>query len=255
MKISQFLLFAASLSLISCSEPTKESEGEKATSESDATETLDVMAKRHVESALEIPRTEKYQLKIYRAHLDGDTKEDAIITVNRLDFAIDEAIKGGNTAKRAELGYMGNYNYFFFYDAGLNKISPPFAVPSTPHKELSVSFENISSEAFKDIIIDFRIRNSSFKDFYTVNNHNPRRIFQWKNFDGLGSATSEAYHFKFNEGSVGLQKDILVYKAEIIQPKEKVDLNVFEPELLKSDELLYRFFYAPQMGKYATEKK
>lgn len=241
----------------SCTEKSgKTDESEKKEKQVDETLlSLDERAKRHVEAVLKIPGTEKYSLRIYKEHLDGDNREDAIITVNRYAFAIDEAAKSGNAAKKAEIGYMGSYNYIFFFDGGLNKISPEIVIPSTPQKELGVKFENISSEAFKDIVVDFRIRNAAYKDFFTVINHSPTRVFQWKSYDGLGETESEAFHFKFAEGSIGLQKDILVLKAEIVQPKEKVDLNTYEPKLIESNEIVYRFFYNPQMGKYATKNK
>lgn len=216
---------------------------------------LEDIIERHIESNLEIPGTEDYSFKIHKEHLDGDEKMDAIITVNRLQFALDEAAKSDNSAKRAEFGFMGNYNYIFFYDGGLDKISPQIAIPSTPQSELKVSFENVSSDAYKDIIVDFRVRNSSFKDFYTVYNHTPRRIFQWKNFDGLGDKISEAFTFKIEDGAVGLQKDILVMKATIDQPKGKVDLYTYYPNLIESNELVHRFFYNEKMGKYVTLKK
>lgn len=216
---------------------------------------LEDIIEQHIEGNLQIPATEDYSFKIYKEHLDGDDKMDAIITVNRLQFALNEAAKSDNSAKRAEFGFMGNYNYIFFYDGGLDKISPQIAIPSTPQAELKVSFEHVSSSAYKDILIDFRVRNASYKDFYTVSNHTPRRIFQWKNFDGLGSKINEAYTFKIEEGAVGLQKDILVMKANIVQPTEKVDLFTFEPELKESNELVHRFFYNDQMGKYVTLKK
>jgi hypothetical protein len=215
---------------------------------------LDERAKRHVESSLGISATEKYTLEIYRENLDGDDKEDAIITVNRLQFAIDEAIQNGNVAKRAELAYMGNYNYIFFFDGGLNKISPPIALPSTPQKSLKIAFEHISSAKYKDILVDFRIRNSSFKDIYTVSNHTPRRIFQWKNFDGLGSTSKEAYVFEFKPSSKGPQKEILIYGATFTDPKDNFDPLTYEPILKPSTLLEQRFFYLPQEGKYATEK-
>ncbi|MDP4636640.1 MAG: hypothetical protein NWS40_08130 [Crocinitomicaceae bacterium] len=216
---------------------------------------LEDIIEQHIEGNLKIPGTEDYSFKIYKEHLDGDDKMDAIITVNRLQFALDEAAKSDNSAKRAEFGFMGNHNYMFYYDGGLDKISPQIAIPSTPQAELKVSFEHVSSDAYKDILIDFRVRNASYKDFYTVSNHTPRRIFQWKNFDGLGSDVSEAFTFKIEEGAVGLQKDILVMKANIVQPKKKVDLFTFEPELTETNELVHRFFYNDQMGKYVTLKK
>lgn len=216
---------------------------------------LEERAKRHVESNLGINATEKYTMEIYREHLDGDDKEDAIITVNRLEFAINEAVANGNVAKRAEIGYMGSYNYIFFYDGGLNKISPPIAIPSTPQKSLSVRFEHVSSDAYKDILIDFRIRNASYRDIYTVNNHTPRRIFQWKNFDGLGTTTMEAYTFEFKETAPGLHKDILVLNSSYKNPEGVFDQYTFEPELKKDGKIAYRFFYSAQHGKYVTEKQ
>jgi hypothetical protein len=257
MRTSLFIFLVLSTILPSCTESVEKSTVDVPTEVVDEEQfkPLNERAKRHVESILKIPATENYTMKIYRAQLDGDDKEDAIITVNRLEFAMEEASKQGNLAKRAELGFMGNYNYFFFFDGGLNKISPEIFIPSTPGKELSVTFENISSEAYKDVIIDFRVRNASYKDFYTINNHTPRRIFQWKHFDGLGSPKSEAYGFKYAEGSVGIQKDILIMKAELVQPEGEHDPMTFVPEVKESKEVLYTFFYNPQMAKYVTRRK
>lgn len=256
MKKLVFPFIALSILIVSCK--NEETDGQDKTEE--PTEdvkkgSLEDIIEHHIEGNLSISGTEDYSFKIYKEHLDGDEKMDAIITVNRYQFALDEAAKSNNTAKQAELGFMGNHNYIFYYDGGLDKISPQIAIPSTPQSELKVSFENVSSDAYKDILIDFRVRNASYKDFYTVNNHTPRRIFQWKNFDGLGDKINEAYTFKIIEGAVGLQKDILVMKAEIVQPKEKVDFYTYEPKLIESNELVHRFFYNDQMGKYVTLKK
>ena len=76
---------------------------------------LAIYADRMVRAKLGIQANEKFELKIYRAQLDADGIEDAIITVNRLDFAMKEAMASPNAAKRAELGFMGNFNYFFFF--------------------------------------------------------------------------------------------------------------------------------------------
>lgn len=254
MKTHLLSIIAISLIFSSCKDDTTENNTIEDAPEIEKG-SLEEIIEQHIEGNLKIPGTEDYSFKIYKEHLDGDEKMDAIITVNRYEFAIDEAAKGNNTAKRAELGFMGNYNYIFYYDGGLDKISPQIAIPSTPQTELKVTFANVSSEAYKDIIIDFRVRNASYKDFYTVANHTPRRIFQWKNFDGLGDKVSEAYILKIEEGAVGLQKDILVMKANIVQPTEKVDLYTFEPKLTESNELVHRFFYNDQMGKYVTLKK
>jgi len=217
---------------------------------------LNTYAKRHIEAALRIPATEKYTLSIHKENLDGDDKQDAIILVNRYQFAMDEAVKSNNSAKRAELGFMGNYNYIFYFDGALNLISPPLAIPSSPMLPLKVSFENISSSSFKDILIDFRIRNSSYKDYYTVTNHSPRRIFQWKIFDGLGTPNQESFIFNYETGSYSEAKDIVISKGRIGAIPKKADLFIYEPTITAENkqETLYRFFYLPQKGIYATNK-
>lgn len=217
---------------------------------------LNTYAKQHIEAQLRIPATEKYTLSIHKENLDGDDKQDAIILVNRYQFAMDEAVQSTNPAKRAELGFMGNYNYLFYFDGTLNLISTPLAVPSSPMLPLKVSFENISSSSYKDILIDFRIRNSSYKDFYTVANHTPRRIFQWKIFDGLGTADAESFIFNYETGSYCESKDIVISKGRLGAIPKKADLFIYEPTITaeKKQENLYRFFYLPQKGIYATKK-
>ena len=60
--------------------------------------------KREAESKLSIPATEDYTLQVYKAHLNSDNEKDAIITVNRYKYALDEASKAQNPAQIAELG-------------------------------------------------------------------------------------------------------------------------------------------------------
>jgi hypothetical protein len=210
-------------------------------------------ADRMVRAKLGIQANEKFELKIYRAQLDADGIEDAVITVNRLDFAMKEAMASANPAKRAELGFMGNFNYFFFFDGKLDMLSPPIAIPSSPLLPLQVSFENISSTNYKDILIDFRIRNASYKDFYTVSNHTPRRIFQFKNFDGLGTTITEAYHFEYGAGSYGPQKNIFVMEAKLEALPNGADKNTFMPQLKPLEKFKYTFFYLESEAKYATK--
>jgi hypothetical protein len=131
-------------------------------------------------------------------------------------------------------------------------LSPPIAIPSSPLLPLNVTFENISSEDYKDILIDFRIRNASYKDFYTVSNHTPRRIFQFKNFDGLGTGTTEAYHFEFGAGSYGPQKNIFVMEAQLGTLPQGEDKNTFIPSIKPIEKIKYTFFYLTKEGKYAT---
>ena len=86
----------------------------------------------------------------------------------------------------------------------------------------------------------------------TINNK-PSKVFQWKNFDGLGTKESEAYGFEFNPGN-GRVRDIVVYNAQIKAPKAEIDPFIYKPEILNSTELLKNFFYVPAQGKYFSTK-
>lgn len=221
----------------------------------EANEDFETKVRRHVEGQLTIPRKEKYTLTIHREQLDGDGKLDGIIAVNRLEFALEEAKESDKTAKRAEIGFMGSYNYFFYYDGASNKLSAPIKLPSSPYAPLVVNFENITSEDYKDILIDYRVLSASYKDFYTITNRVPRRIFQWKNFDGLGKSTYEAYVFEYDKGTMVESRDIIVRKASLQQPSGETDIYTFQPALTPTNEIAYRFFVHPAHGKYVTMKQ
>ena len=253
--IVKYLLLLIPVFLLSCKEEEKPNQDPQAV-EGPALkgqQTLATYADRMVRAKLGIQANEKFDLKIYRAQLDADGIEDAIVTVNRLDYAMKEAMASPNPAKRAELGFMGNFNYFFFFDGKLDMLSPPIAIPSSPLLPLQVSFENISSPNYKDILIDFRIRNASYKDFYTVSNHTPRRIFQFKNFDGLGTPITEAYHFEYGAGSYGPQKNIFVMEANLETLPNGADPNTFIPQVKPLEKIKYTFFYLESEAKYATK--
>lgn len=211
---------------------------------------------RQIESKLEIPGTEKYRYEVYREDLNGDDSLDIIVTVNQLDKALNEAIESGEVAKRAEVGYIGNYNHFFYIDGKTKEMSPPIAVPSSPHANLSVHFDHIRSEAYKDLLIDFRIRNSCFRRFFTVVNRIPRQTFEAKIFDGLGGENPEAYVIQYDKGSYSLAKDILVYRGilESIQIKDPNEVYQLEPKITPTEKLERKWFFNDRDLKYFTEK-
>lgn len=254
--VKNFILFTVfSLQLFACKESSEQETQEIQSQEipTKGKQTLEQYAERMIRAKLGIQANETFAMQIHRAQLDADGVEDAIVTVNRKDFAMKEAMASPNPAKRAELGFMGNYNYFFFFDGKLDMLSPPLAIPSSPLLPLQVSFENISSPDYKDILIDFRIRNASYKDFYTVSNHTPRRIFQFKNFDGLGTTLTEAYHFEYGAGSYGPQRNIFVMEAQLPTLPNGADKNTYEPALKNLEKIKYTFFYLAKEGKYATK--
>jgi hypothetical protein len=245
-----FILFSTSIILFSCNE---EVEIESTQNSTEKKEPVESIAKRYVESKLEISAAEKYNLAIYKSQLDGDNFEDAVVTVNRYNYAVEKASQSKNPGKVAEIGYMGPYNYIFYYDGATGTMSGPMEIPSTPISPLKISFEKVMSDAYADVIVSFRIRNSCFKHIYTIQNKKPKLVFGWKIFDGFGSPDAKALHLVFETTAVSLPKDIRVMKANILSSSEKQDYNVDEPVLEKLNEEEFRFFYNPKEGKYAIK--
>ena len=254
MKAISILLFMA-LVLTSCEDKTKDVEVFNENPQEDLSKLpLNEYAKRHVESSLSILGTEKYGLEIIKGKLDADGKVDAIIVVNRKQFAMDEAMKSENPAKSAEMAFMGNYNYIFYYDGGLKLISPPIAIPSSALVPLKVTLASISAESYQDILIDYRIRNANFRDVFTVSNHTPRKVFEWKTFDGLGTDKTEAYTFEYTAGKYGPEKDIVLYESTLEKLPANADKNTYEPKVTKTSKVAFHFFYIPQEQKYGMLK-
>jgi hypothetical protein len=219
-----------------------------------AGEDLKSRAKRHAEAQLQIPVTEQYGLKIFKAHLDSDGKEDAIIAVNRLAHALEAAAKNPNSAKMAEIGFVGNHNLIFFYDGGLDQISPAIAVPSSPYVPLQIQFAPITAPNYQDVMVSYRIRNSGYRAFFTVVNHTPTRFFEWPEFDEIGTPSAEGFAFQFTESSLQPRKNIQIYTAKIELADTVKNFLVARPKLLKTSHLLHEFFYLPAKQTYVTKK-
>jgi hypothetical protein len=215
---------------------------------------LNSRAKRHVEAQLQIPVTEQYGLKIFKAHLDSDGKEDAIIAVNRLEHALEGAAKNPNSAKMAEIGFVGNHNLLFFYDGGLDQISPAIAVPSSPYVPLEIQFAPITAPNYQDIMVTYRIRNSGYRAFFTVLNHTPTRFFEWPEFDEIGTPRAKGFAFQFTESSLQPRRNIQIYAAKIELEDTVKNFFVARPKLLRTPTLLHEFFYLPAKQTYVTKK-
>jgi len=215
-------------------------------------ETFEQRVKREAEAKLQIPATEKYSLRIYKAYINSDTVQDAIITVNRMQFAMDQAIKMKKTAQAAELGYTGNYNYLFFYDGAIDMISDAIPAPSSPGRELDISFQSITSPNKKDVLVDYRIRNSGWRCYFTAAGQGKLALmFQWKLFDHIGDEVPEALNHVLEESPEGVMKDISIYQSSVdnyVLPIK--DFYTYEPKITKKGALLYRFFYDPSIVKY-----
>jgi hypothetical protein len=254
MKILSIFLFSALLSVlfVQCSGENQAEPIQEKAEKPVKNKPFDQRYKSEIEAKLKIDKKEKYTYQVYKALINADIIEDAIITVNRMQFAEDEAIKSGKVAKSAEMGYVGNYNYFFYYDGAIDEISEPIVVPSSPGRALDVSFASITSTDKQDIIIDYRIRNSGWRSYFTSTTEGHLSLmFQWKWFDYIGESTPEALNHVFEMSPEGRSQDISIYQSAIDDYTPNVkDVYAYAPKITKKGALMYRFFYDPAVTKF-----
>jgi hypothetical protein len=219
-------------------------------------QTPERLAERHVEADLKIPGNEEYLLKLYSEYLNDDDSLDYIITVNRYNKAMDDAVASDKLAKLAEIGYTGRHNHFYFMDGATKKVSSVNSIASSPYAELEVSFEHITSGQHKDILIDYHIMDSYFRCYYTIIRNVPDEILRGELFTGLGTPNEKAYAMEFSPGK-GTAADIVVYEAEIgdyiIEKPE--DIYTLNPERIRKDKVVLHWKFNPNTNKYFKEKE
>lgn len=216
--------------------------------------TIDELVVRHIEGTLRIPATEKYTYTIYQEQLDLDDSVDFVISVNRLNYAIDQSINSGKVSKQSTLGFMGTFNFLFYMDGATKKLTAPIPIASSAKRALSVRFENIRSEMYKDVIVDYGIRNSLFTRIYTTKEKDLRQTFEAKTYDGLGESNTEAFYFKYVDGSYSLAKDIHVYKGKLenIITENPDEIYSIIPKIEETNVLEREWFFNDNILKYYT---
>lgn len=250
MKYIAFLFIA--ISFISCTDEEKIDEPTILIENNIPIDLTKTEIVRHIEAQLKILGNEKYSYEIYEAQLNIDDSLDKIVTVNLLDRAINEAIESGRVAKRAEVGYIGNYNYIFYID-GMNKaITSAIAVPSSPKAALKINFENIISDANKDFTIDLRIKNSCFRRFYMIENSVPIQVSETEIFTDYGTDNEKAFFVEYEPGTHSLAKNIVVYKgvAKEVTFGNPDEIYSTEIDIQPTKELVRRWYYSPKHQKY-----
>jgi hypothetical protein len=215
---------------------------------------LEELAKRQVESQLSIPGTENYKLEIHRAHFDGDDIEDAVILVNREEFAHTSTSKD-RVASQEQVAYTGNYNHLFYYNGATNKVSRPINIGSSPFASLKINILNIQSEAYKDFTLDYRIMENCYRNYYTIFRGVPKLVFQWPIFILENNKDQQVNYIEFARGSYSLAKDILIYEGKIDTPLPENLRTDFDYSISKDGKMEYQFFYNPKQGKYFTNEK
>lgn len=257
MSLERILFFSLLIFVASCDNSENQEDKALTDLENESHPTMtEEKIRRHVEGQLSILPTEQYSIEQYKEHLDTDDSVDVVITVNLLSRALKEAEVENVVSRREQLGYMGNYNFIFYVDGKTKTITSPIAVPSSPHVPLKVSFASLTSTVHKDLIVDFRIRRSSYRQFYTIRERAPIKVSESELFENLGTNDFKPYYVEIEDWENEVWKSISVYegKAENKLVPELRDSYQFQPDIKRSDKLIRRWYYSPKHLKYYLRK-
>ena len=135
------------------------------------------------------------------------------------------------------------------------QISEPFVISSSPLVNLKISFENLSNNSFKDVLVDYRIRNSSTRQVYFLDDMVPSVVFEHFIFDGLGTTNEVAYSFNYKPGMISQIKNILITQGQVKRIPKQSDLFIFEPEIINTNKTVQEFFFMQNEEKYFSFRK
>lgn len=257
----RYFWFLTLLLLVGCTETEEPDLPSDFTDETDLADPFEGLSRKeaielHIRREFAMTVDEPLDYQIYEENCNGDDSLDAVITVNLLDRAVDEAIKSGDVAKKASIGFMGKYNYIIYRDGMTGEFTSSVAIASSPKAKLKITFENVRSETQKDILVDYRILNAAYRNFFTVINDHPVRINQVKLFDSMGDDDAVGYAVVYEPGLISDAKDIMIYKGAFDNPTftSPDDVYTFEPVIKKTNEVLEHWFFNPEDMKYYLKK-
>lgn len=217
--------------------------------------TFNEFVKRNVESALKISATEEYDFQIKTAFINRDTIKDAVILVNRKEHALEKAKRDGNLKFLEKMGYTGLHNHVFVFLGGTNELLQTAPVGSNIHHPLTVFFESITKPSHTDFYVEYRNRNSMYRNYYTVRGNKIYLTLNCPVFDLIGEKQPKAYAIKHKNSKIRTSKDIAIYDGAITnyQPEEIEDVNNFYPDsIFASKELHVYFIYDEKSNAYVT---
>jgi hypothetical protein len=219
---------------------------------SDLSLPFDERVRNYVERKLNIPTNENYKLKVYENFLNDDTISDYVITVNRFENALKKYAEDKKMVKASQIGFFGDHNFLIYYSSLTKKFSEPIIFGSTPQRELTVSFENISSDKHKDIVVDYPIRNSQFRKVFLIFDDKLQYSFHAVLYDGWGTDKLESYCFEYDTGSYSSIKDIVVKKGNMKNISKNDDYDTITPNIECTDITIRRFFFNSKDRQYYT---
>lgn len=211
--------------------------------------------RREIETDLGINAAEKYKLEIHRARLDKDTLTDAVITINREQFALERMKKEGKEKLLKNSGYTVRENYVFVYKGSSGKILSTPPIGSSIFHSLNVFFEQITTPGQHDFWVEYRFRNSLFRNYYTLKGETLYLTLNCPVFDQIGKKNPEVYYISHRNVETRIAKDIVIYEGFIpdYDPDKIDDINNYEPtKINRKEDIFVYFIYDVDRKSYVT---
>lgn len=210
---------------------------------------------RQVELELDINAAEEYDLQIKKEYINPDTLQDALILVNRKQWAHERAEKADNIDFIKQTGFVGPYNNVFVKLGGVDKLLKAPTVGSGADEKLDSKFLTLTSEAHKDFYVNYRIRNSMHRNYYSVRKDRLYLTFSCPVFDSIGEPNPRVFAIQHEESSVRIAKDIALYEGKIVgyDPSKIEDPNTYQPrQIIPLKDLYVYFIFDENVMKYKT---
>jgi hypothetical protein len=251
--IAKLLIISPLLVIFSCNDETESAEVKN----NSKVEKLGFAEKiaRQVESDLSINAAENYDLRIIKEYIDNDTLEDALILVNREEWSQEKLKKSVNKSFTEKTGNAGFYNHVFVKLGSRDELLKTPAIGSAPDFKLSSEFLTLTSQANKDFFVNYKIRNSMHRNYYTVRDDRLYLTFSCPVYDSIGEENPRVYSIQHKESSVRISKDIAMYKGVIegYDPEKIENPDTYIPkQILPTDELIFYFIFDDKSMKYTT---
>lgn len=214
--------------------------------------------RRKVESKLKINASENYSLKIIETHLDKDTLKDALILINREEFAIENAKKEDKENILKSFGYTARENYVYVFRGASQKVLTTPGIGSSIYHMLEAGLDEITSPGQNDFWVDYRFRNSMFRNYYTMRGDKLFLTLNCPIFDDIGEKDPKAYFVEHRNVKTRISKDIVIHEGDIVNydPTDIDDPYNFTPDsIVKSDEIHVYFIFDPSRNKFVTPMK
>jgi hypothetical protein len=248
-------LFFSFITILGCDNKSQQQKKESSSTSKESILSFRDKIVRAVETELEINAAEEYDIQIKKEYINPDTLQDALILVNRKQWAHERAAKSGNQSFVEKTGYVGPNNYVFVKLGGTDKLIKTPPVGSSADHPLESRFLTLTSQAHKDFYVNYRIRNSLHRNYYSIRKNRMYLTFSCPIFDSIGEQDPRVFAIKHQESTVRISKDIAMYEGKIVgyNPSQIEDVNSYKPrQIIPTDQLYVYFIFDESSMKYKT---